>query len=170
MTIFFLAIHGNQHLIAIFSLTISGASLGFLFWNRNPASIYLGDCGSLFIGLILSVLLLQFEPTNNSLISSIAIPILVLAVPIIDTTVVVTSRLIRGVSIFKSGRDHLSHRLIASGISRKGSALILWSMSSTFSIFSLLSDFTKLYENFLPISGLLLMLAIILWFLRRRHL
>jgi UDP-GlcNAc:undecaprenyl-phosphate GlcNAc-1-phosphate transferase len=169
LAIFALSIQGNQQMIAAFALTISGASLGFLYWNRNPASIYLGDCGALFIGLILSVLLLQFEPSTSSLISSIAIPIMVLAIPIIDTTVVVTSRITRGVSVFKSGRDHLSHRLVASGMSRREAAIMLWSLSVTFSLFSLLSEFTEQFNNVFPVSGLLLMLALVFWFLRRPH-
>lgn len=170
LAIFVLAIQGNQHLIAIFSLTISGASLGFLIWNRMPASIYMGDSGALFIGLLLSVVLLQYEPTTNSLISSVAVPVFVLAVPIIDTTVVVTSRFIRGVSIFKSGRDHLSHRLIASGRSKKEAVIILWSLSLTFSLFSIWIEFTKQFKSIFSASGLLFMLVTMFWFLRRPHL
>ena len=169
-TIFVLAIHGNQHLIAAFSLTISGASLGFLYWNRNPASIYLGDCGALFIGLLLSVLLLQFEPISGSLVSSVTLPIFVLAIPIIDTTVVVLSRLFRGVSIFQGGRDHLSHRLIASGRSRKEAAIILWSLSSFFSSLSILSEFLEYGRDLISASGLVLMVFLIFLFLRKPQL
>jgi UDP-GlcNAc:undecaprenyl-phosphate GlcNAc-1-phosphate transferase len=169
-TIFLLAIHGNQHLIAAFSLTISGASLGFLYWNRNPASIYLGDSGALFIGLMLSVLLLQFEPTTSSLLSAVTIPIFVLAIPIIDTTVVVISRLLRGVSIFQGGRDHLSHRLIASGRSRKEAAVILWFLSSLFCFIAIMSQLMEYLKDIFSVCGLLLMLSLVLLFLRRPNL
>jgi UDP-GlcNAc:undecaprenyl-phosphate/decaprenyl-phosphate GlcNAc-1-phosphate transferase len=168
-TIFLLAVHGNQQLIAAFTLTISGASLGFLYWNRNPASIYLGDSGALFIGLLLSVLLLQFEPIANSFVSSVAIPILVLAIPIIDTAVVVISRLLRGVSIFQGGRDHLSHRLIASGRSRKEAAVILWSLSGFFSFLSIASELTEYGRDFISSSGLALMVSLVFLFLRKPH-
>lgn len=169
-TIFLLAIHGNQQLIAAFSLTISGASFGFLYWNRNPASIYLGDSGALFIGLLLSVLLLQFEPTASSRVSSAAIPILVLAIPIIDTAVVVISRLLRGVSIFQGGRDHLSHRLIASGRSRKEAAVILWSLSGIFSLLSIVSELMEYGRDLMSVSGLVLMVSLVFLFLRKPHL
>ena len=169
-TIFVLAIHGNQHLIAAFSLTISGASLGFLYWNRNPASIYLGDCGALFVGLLLSVLLLQFEPSANSLVSSVTLPIFVVAIPIIDTSVVVISRIFRGVSIFQGGRDHLSHRLIASGRNRKEAAIILWSLSSFFSFLSIVSEFIDNDRDLISAFGLALMVLLLYLFLRKPHL
>jgi UDP-GlcNAc:undecaprenyl-phosphate/decaprenyl-phosphate GlcNAc-1-phosphate transferase len=169
-TIFVLAIHGNQHLIAAFSLTISGASLGFLYWNRNPASIYLGDSGALFVGLLLSVLLLQFEPSANSLVSSVTLPIFVLAIPIIDTSVVVISRIFRGVSIFQGGRDHLSHRLIASGRTRKEAAMILWSLSSFFSSLSIVSEFMDNGRDLISAFGLALMVLLLYLFLRKPHL
>lgn len=169
-TIFVLAMHGNQWLIASFSLTITGAALGFLYWNRNPASIYLGDSGALFIGLLLSVLLLQFEPKASSLVSSVTLPIFVLAIPIIDTTVVVISRLFRGVSIFQGGRDHLSHRLIASGRSRKEAAITLWSLSSFFCLLSILSAYTEYGRDFISVFGLVLMVSLVFLFLRRPHL
>jgi len=169
-TIFVLAMHGNQPLIASFSLTISGATLGFLYWNRNPASIYLGDSGALFIGLLLSVLLLQFEPKSSSLLGSVTLPIFVLAIPIIDTTVVVMSRLFRGVSIFQGGRDHLSHRLIASGRSRKEAAITLWSLSSFFSLLSIVSECTGYGTDLISIFGLVLMASLVFFFLRKPHL
>jgi UDP-GlcNAc:undecaprenyl-phosphate GlcNAc-1-phosphate transferase len=169
-TIFVLAMHGNQPLIASFSLTISGAALGFLFWNRNPASIYLGDSGALFIGLLLSVLLLQFESKASSLVGSVTLPIFVLAIPIIDTTVVVMSRLSRGVSIFQGGRDHLSHRLIASGRSRKQAAITLWSLSSFFCLLSIVSEYTEYGGDLISVFGLVLMLFLVFLFLRRPHL
>lgn len=169
-TIFVLAMHGNQPLIALFSLTISGAALGFLYWNRNPASIYLGDSGALFIGLLLSVLLLQFEPKASSLVSSVTLPMFVLAIPIIDTTVVVLSRLFGGVSIFQGGRDHLSHRLMASGRSRKEAAIILWSLSAFFSLLSIVSEFTVYGRDLISVFGLVLMVFLVFLFLRRPHL
>jgi UDP-GlcNAc:undecaprenyl-phosphate GlcNAc-1-phosphate transferase len=168
-TIFLLAIHGNQYLIATLSLIIAGAAFGFLFWNMTPASIYLGDSGALFLGLMLSVLLLQFEPTNNSLLSSITIPIFVLAIPIIDTTVVVMSRLLRGVSIFQGGRDHLSHRLIATGRSRKEAAVILWTLSSLFSLLSILSEFLNDKSEIFSGIGVLFLVSLVVLFSQTRH-
>ena len=127
----------GQYLIASFSISLAGAGLGFIYWNRNPAKIYLGDSGALFIGLMLAVSLLQFEPNLESRFASALVPIFILALPIIDTSVVVTSRILRGVSIFQGGKDHLSHRLIAKGFSRRGAALILWIIAALLSMLSL---------------------------------
>ena len=135
--LFLLSFISGQYLIASFSISLAGAGLGFIYWNRNPAKIYLGDSGALFIGLMLAVSLLQFEPNLESRFASALVPILILALPIIDTSVVVTSRILRGVSIFQGGKDHLSHRLIAKGFSRRGAALILWIIAALLSMLSL---------------------------------
>jgi UDP-GlcNAc:undecaprenyl-phosphate GlcNAc-1-phosphate transferase len=166
ITLFLLALKGEQFLIAFFSVALSGSILGFLFWNKNPAKIYLGDSGALFIGLLLGLALLQFEPAVENMIASALIPPLILAMPIIDTTVVVISRLHRGVSIFKGGRDHLSHRLIFRGFSRKESALLLWILSLFFGVLGLLVNFmpTSL-EIASSLFGLFMMALLTIWFL-----
>lgn len=138
LTLFVLALVGNQSLIAAFSLAIVGSTLGFLWWNKSPATIYLGDSGSLFLGMILSVLLLQYEPSNSILVSSLLTPILIMALPIIDTTYAVSTRISAGRSPFQGGRDHLSHVLIDFGFTRKNAAFTLWGLSALFSLCALL--------------------------------
>jgi len=132
----YLAITGNQYFIAALSIVIAGSTLGFLIWNRVPARIYMGDAGALFLGVLLAILTVRFKPTTETSISSFAIPILLLAVPILDTTVAVFSRLRRKVSPFQGGKDHLSHRLVRAGLSRKLSAIMLWSLTGIFSLFA----------------------------------
>ncbi len=166
-SIFLLGLFGDQYLIAAFGIVIAGASTGFLYWNRNPASIYLGDSGALFIGLVLSILLLQFEPSSSSVFASAILPVLVLAVPIIDTSVVVLSRWLRGVSIFQGGRDHLSHRLIGMGLSRKRVAVLLWLISGFFSALAILIEsvrfeFDQAIANF-GLSMMILLVFLFLW-------
>jgi UDP-GlcNAc:undecaprenyl-phosphate GlcNAc-1-phosphate transferase len=166
LNIFILGVVEEQYLIAMFSICIAGAAIGFLFWNFNPARIYLGDGGALFIGVMLSILLLQFEPSSNRFVASAAIPILILAVPIIDTSVVVTSRIGRGVPIFQGGRDHLSHRLQKIGFSRKSAALILWFISGTLSILGFLINYLPSnFELYCSLIGLGMMLITYLVFL-----
>jgi UDP-GlcNAc:undecaprenyl-phosphate GlcNAc-1-phosphate transferase len=167
LTLFLLGLLGGQYLISSISLTLAGAALGFLWWNRNPARIYLGDSGALFIGFILAISLMQFEPILESKFASALIPVFILALPIIDTTVAVVSRILRGVSIFQGGRDHLSHRLISLGFSRKKAAYSLWSLSV------LLSSLTFLISNVsrdaalgISLLGLLFMGFLVIWFLR----
>jgi UDP-GlcNAc:undecaprenyl-phosphate GlcNAc-1-phosphate transferase len=133
----YLAITGDQYFIAALSIVVAGSTLGFLIWNRAPARIYMGDAGALFLGLLIATLTVRFKPSTNNSISSFAIPLLLLAIPILDTTVAVFSRLRRKVSPFQSGKDHLSHRLVRTGFSRQTSVFILWLLSFTFCAFAI---------------------------------
>ena len=130
--LFLLAFQGGQYSIAALALVLSGATVGFLLWNRPPARIYMGDAGALFLGLLIATLTLRFDPNPIFLSASFSIPILLLAVPILDTTVAVTSRLRRGISPFQGGQDHLSHRLMRSGLNKRQAVMSLWLMSIFF--------------------------------------
>jgi UDP-GlcNAc:undecaprenyl-phosphate GlcNAc-1-phosphate transferase len=130
----FIAVNGDQLLIASLSLVLTGSTLGFLIWNRSPARIYMGDAGALFLGVLLATLTIRLNPETNSNIASFSIPVLLLAIPILDTSVAVISRLRRKISPFQGGKDHLSHRLIRNGLSRKKSAVILWLLSAFFAL------------------------------------
>ena len=134
----YLAITGDQYFIAALSIVVAGSTLGFLIWNRAPARIYMGDAGALFLGLLIATLTVRFKPSTDNSVTSFAIPLLLLAIPILDTTVAVFSRLRRKVSPFQGGKDHLSHRLVRAGLSRKLSAIILWSLTGLFSFFAVL--------------------------------
>jgi UDP-GlcNAc:undecaprenyl-phosphate GlcNAc-1-phosphate transferase len=98
----------------------------------------MGDAGALFLGLLIATLTVRFKPSTDNLVTSFAIPVLLLAIPILDTTVAVFSRLRRKVSLFQGGKDHLSHRLVRAGLSRKLSAITLWSLTGLFSFFAIL--------------------------------
>jgi UDP-GlcNAc:undecaprenyl-phosphate GlcNAc-1-phosphate transferase len=154
----YLAITGDQYFIAALSVVVAGSTLGFLIWNRAPARIYMGDAGALFLGLLIATLTVRFEPSTNSLITSFAIPVLLLAVPILDTTVAVLSRLRRKVSPFQGGKDHLSHRLVRYGLSRKVSAITLWLLSALYGLFAVLISL----QNF-NYELLILIIASIVW-------
>ena len=134
----YLAITGDQYFIAALSIVVAGSTLGFLIWNRAPARIYMGDAGALFLGLLIATLTVRFKPATDNSITSFAIPVLLLAIPILDTTVAVFSRLRRKVSPFQGGKDHLSHRLVRAGLSRKLSAITLWSLTVIFSFIAVL--------------------------------
>jgi len=157
---------GGQYLISSVCLALAGSTLGFLWWNRNPARIYLGDSGALFIGYVLAISLLQFEPNVESSVASALIPVFILALPIIDTSVAVVSRVLRGVSIFKGGRDHLSHRLISLGFNKRKTAYTLWSLSTLFSSLTLLiSNVSKDAALGLSLLGLCAILIFFIYFL-----
>jgi UDP-GlcNAc:undecaprenyl-phosphate GlcNAc-1-phosphate transferase len=134
----YLAITGDQYFIAALSVVVAGSTLGFLIWNGAPARIYMGDAGALFLGLLIATLTVRFKPDTDNSVASFAIPVLLLAIPILDTTVAVLSRLRRKVSPFQGGKDHLSHRLVRTGLSRRLSAITLWSLTGLFSFFAIL--------------------------------
>ncbi len=127
-----LTLNNSQQLIAALALVVAGATLGFLIWNKSPARIYMGDSGALFLGVLIATLTIRLEPQTDSSLASFAIPVLLLAIPILDTSVAVVSRIRRKISPFKGGKDHLSHRLTRSGYSRKRSVYILWLISGLF--------------------------------------
>ena len=113
---FFIAVMNDQQNGALFAIGLAGAMLGFLRSNFHPATIYMGDAGSLFIGFLMAYLGLKMR-TNVDEIPQLFAPIVVLGVAVLDTTIVVVSRVRRGVSPFTGGQDHLSHRLRRLGLS-----------------------------------------------------
>jgi UDP-GlcNAc:undecaprenyl-phosphate GlcNAc-1-phosphate transferase len=134
----YLTFNNGQVLIGSLALVVAGACLGFLIWNKSPARIYMGDAGALFLGVLIATLTIRLKPNTESMVASFATPVLLLAVPILDTSVAVISRLRRRVSPFHGGKDHLSHRLIRAGISRKITALLLWSLSAFFALLAII--------------------------------
>lgn len=136
--IFIIALDRGQILVSALAIVTAGATSGFLFWNKSPAKIYMGDAGALFLGIIVSVLTIRLNPGITPNFLSLAIPLSLLAIPILDTSVAVVSRLRRGLSPFTGGRDHLSHRLIRRGMNRKSAAFALWGLSGAFGFSSVL--------------------------------
>ena len=134
IALFVLSFNGDQILIAALASVTAGATIGFLLWNKSPARIYMGDAGALFLGILIATLTIRLKPDAETEWTSLATPVLLLAVPILDTSVAVTSRIRRGVSPFQGGHDHLSHRLIRGGMSRRRAALSLWGLSALFAI------------------------------------
>ena len=167
--LFFLALQGGQFFIAALSIVLSGATIGFLLWNKPPARIYMGDAGALFLGLLISTLAIRFDPKPIYLSASFAIPILILAVPILDTSVAVLSRIRRGLSPFQGGQDHLSHRLMRSGLSKRQAVVSLWLMSLFFSSIAIAISYSPfMLERALVLTSLLIWLLFLAMFLRTK--
>jgi UDP-GlcNAc:undecaprenyl-phosphate GlcNAc-1-phosphate transferase len=129
-----LALHnlaqGNTALAAI-GFVVAGAAAGFLVHNSHPASIFMGDCGSLTLGLLLAGLaLLTARGGAPDLFLSFLVPVAILALPIFDTGLVALLRRYHGRPITRGGRDHLSHRLVALGLSERGAVLVLYALSA----------------------------------------
>lgn len=165
----YLALNSNQFLIASLAVVTAGATLGFLVWNKSPAKIYMGDAGALFLGVLLATLTIRLKPDAPSEIGSFLTPVFLIAVPILDTSIAVISRLRRHVSPFQGGQDHLSHRLIRNGVSRKFTALLLWALSGFFAVLAILINVgTFLEPNFLVILGSLVWILLFMVFLRTK--
>jgi UDP-GlcNAc:undecaprenyl-phosphate GlcNAc-1-phosphate transferase len=135
--IFVIAFDRGQELVSALSIVTAGATLGFLMWNKSPAKIYMGDAGALFLGIIISVATIRLNPGVTPTWHSLAIPLMLLAVPLLDTCVAVFSRLARGLSPLTGGKDHLSHRLVRGGLTRPMAAISLWSASGMCAHFAL---------------------------------
>ena len=165
----YLALTGDQYLIAALAIVTTGATLGFLVWNKSPAKIYMGDAGALFLGVLLATITIRLEPNTKTQMGSYLTPIFLLAVPILDTTVAVMSRLRRHISPFQGGQDHLSHRLIRSGLSRKQAALSLWLLSAIYASISVfISRVNSLVESYLIAVGLFLWVVLFALFFRQK--
>ena len=132
LAMFTLAYLNNQYLVAALSLAIFASCLGFLFWNKRPASIYLGDAGALYLGFLLAAISIRIDLDNDSAPIRALVLILILAIPVIDTTQVVVSRIIKGQSPFQGGRDHISHLLLQRGLSQRVVLSILTSFAILF--------------------------------------
>jgi UDP-GlcNAc:undecaprenyl-phosphate GlcNAc-1-phosphate transferase len=165
----FLALNGDQYLIAALSTVTAGATLGFLVWNKSPAKIYMGDAGALFLGVLLATLTIRLRPDADTQIGSYLTPIFLLAIPILDTSVAVISRISRHVSPFQGGQDHLSHRLVRAGLSRKQAATTLWSLSALYSAVAVfISRPNASIETYLVISAGLLWVVLFVFFFRTK--
>ncbi len=119
---------GGQETQVALTAAFTGALVGFLVFNFNPASIFMGDCGSMFVGFFLASMVLdnQIGGRSRSIVSILAVPALILFVPIFDTTFVTVLRKISGRKASQGGRDHTSHRLVALGLSERNAVLMLY--------------------------------------------
>ncbi|MBI3429083.1 MAG: undecaprenyl/decaprenyl-phosphate alpha-N-acetylglucosaminyl 1-phosphate transferase, partial [Actinobacteria bacterium] len=165
--LFFIAYDRQQVLVSALAIVTAGATAGFLMWNKAPAKIYMGDAGSLFLGIIVAVLTIRLDPELAPRSKSLAIPVLLMALPILDTTVAVGSRIYRRVSPFQGGRDHLSHRLIRIGFDRRAVAFILWFTAAFFGALALaIYHWPASYGYQLMAFGALLWISLLIFFLR----
>jgi UDP-GlcNAc:undecaprenyl-phosphate/decaprenyl-phosphate GlcNAc-1-phosphate transferase len=161
-----LLFQGTSPEACLLALILAGAIGGFLVYNFNPASIFMGDSGSLLIGFTLSILCLFYsgEQAGNKL-AWYAVPVLLLMVPILDTTMVTIIRLLSGRKASVGGKDHTSHRLVLIGLSEKNAVLFLYgvgAISGLSAIYVNLSDTFSSPVVIIPLSISILLMAIYL--------
>ena len=127
----------NDHwAIAFMAAALGGALLGFLRYNFNPASVFLGDCGSLFVGFALAAFAIMGSMKTSAAIA-VAAPLLALSLPIFDVMVSLLRRLIRGTGLFAADRDHVHHRLLRLGLSPRRAVVFLYGVAAVLASLSL---------------------------------
>ena len=163
----YLGYQGGQYFVAALSAVVAGSTVGFLLWNKSPARIYMGDAGALFLGVLIATLTIRFHPHTHSKWTSFSTKILILAVPILDTSVAVCSRLLRRISPFQGGQDHLSHRLMRLGLSRPIAVLLLWGLTSVFAALAVVvPSLSAAKEVLVVVVGIVLWALLFMGFLR----
>jgi UDP-GlcNAc:undecaprenyl-phosphate GlcNAc-1-phosphate transferase len=130
---FAIAAANGQFLVAGLAAGAAGCALGFLRHNFHPARIYMGDCGSLFLGFLLAYLGLKLR-FDGPVSINVLVPVVVLGVAIFDTTLVTVCRLLRKRSPFRGARDHVSHRLVAVGIPVPAAVAIIYGAAVSLSV------------------------------------
>ncbi|MBI2377624.1 MAG: undecaprenyl/decaprenyl-phosphate alpha-N-acetylglucosaminyl 1-phosphate transferase [Deltaproteobacteria bacterium] len=131
--LFGVSLFDNNALLCLLAAALAGSVLGFLFFNFNPARIFLGDSGALFLGFTLATISVWTQQKGATL-AALVIPVLALGLPILDTTLSVVRRVRRGKNPFQADREHLHHRLLAIGLSHKNAVLTLYTASATFAL------------------------------------
>ena len=162
---FFLLISAlnGQYLVGSLSAAMLGGSLGFLIYNFNPATIFMGDTGSLFLGFVLAAVGIKLR-FPSAYIFTWFIPIMVLGLPVFDTTLVFISRLRRGLNpLTHPGTDHLSHRLVARGMSKREAVLTLYLVAGVLGALALFCAQAGNIENYLVAAGIFVAGLAALW-------
>lgn len=146
----------SEWYIVVLLLSLAGALLGFLFYNFHPASVFMGDAGSLFVGFLLASVSLVVERGSSNIVSALFVPVFIFMIPILDTALVTLSRKIAGRAISSGGKDHTSHRLVTLGITEKKAVGVLYFLSVLAGGVALLADYFDLSLG-LPVMFLTLL-------------
>jgi UDP-GlcNAc:undecaprenyl-phosphate GlcNAc-1-phosphate transferase len=155
--------NSGQFVEAGILLVFAAALLGFLVYNSNPASIFMGDCGSMFVGFFLasSALTNISGGRSRSFLPVLAVPILVLFIPIFDTTFVTVLRKLSGRAASQGGRDHTSHRLVALGMSERHAVWMLYGFAALAGLLAILVQRARLDVSLAAIAGFTIVLTLI---------
>ncbi len=140
----------GQYLVGALSVAVMAACIGFLIYNWTPATIFMGDSGALFLGFVLAAIGIKVDFPLNTPIVTWMVPILVLAVPIFDTTLVTISRLKRGLNpLTTPGLDHTSHRLTYAGLTRREAVLVLYGVAFSAGLVAIFLTRATVLEGYL---------------------
>lgn len=159
-TIAFMAAMNGNILIFTIAIVVLASTLGFLFYNFHPAKIFMGDTGSLFLGYIIAILSLLGLYKSVTLFSFV-VPIIILGVPVFDTTFAIIRRIVNKKPISAPDKSHLHHRIMALGFSHRSTVLIIYALGIIFSVCGLVFSKATLWGSIFIIVGLLLVTSLI---------
>jgi UDP-GlcNAc:undecaprenyl-phosphate GlcNAc-1-phosphate transferase len=146
---------------AVLSLALGGGALGFLIYNFNPARIFMGDSGSMYLGFTLAgITLLGTHEMASDVFFVLLVPVAMLGLPIMDTTLVTIVRTLEGRPLSQGGRDHLSHRLVAVGLSERQAVLVLYVLAVSFGSLGLVARVMGVWLSLL-LAGVYLAIAVL---------
>ncbi len=162
-----LAAMSGQYLVGTLAAALTGACIGFLYYNFNPASIFMGDAGSLFLGFVLAAVGIKLRFPSNVPWVTWMIPVLVLGLPIFDTTLVTLSRVRRQVPIYQGGRDHVSHRLVAQGWTHREAVFFLYLVCGALGVLAMFLTTASVDVAYSVGAGVLVVAVWSLWRLEK---
>jgi len=149
------------------AMALGGSLLAFLVYNFPPASIFMGDSGSLFLGFTLATMAIARQPQASNVFAVMGVPTLLFMLPILDTSLVTVTRLLRGQSPAQGGRDHTSHRLVAFGLSERQTLFVLYSVALLSGIVAIGIETLDYWLSLVLVPLLVLSLALLAAYLGR---
>lgn len=162
LTLFIIAILNNRYEAAILTSILSGAILGFLPYNFNPASIFMGDTGAQLLGFMLAAISIE-GAIKSAAAFAIAVPILALGIPIYDTLFAMIRRKINGKPIMQADRGHLHHRLLDMGLSQRQAVIIMYLISAVLGSFSIIAMQISTQRSYFLLAMVMVVLVVVAW-------
>jgi UDP-GlcNAc:undecaprenyl-phosphate GlcNAc-1-phosphate transferase len=158
----------GQYLVGALAAAVLGACMGFLLYNYNPASIFMGDSGALFLGFLLASIGIKLRFPDNVTFVTWMIPVLVLGLPLFDTTLVMISRLRRGLNpLTTPGKDHFSHRLVAMNMTQREAVLTLYLIAGALGMVAIFVTQASVLEGYIAGAAVVAAALYALWYLER---
>jgi UDP-GlcNAc:undecaprenyl-phosphate GlcNAc-1-phosphate transferase len=161
LTVFCGAAVNGYPLMMLVSAALAGAVLAFLFFNFNPASIFMGDTGSMFLGFVLATASIQAHHKASTAIA-LAIPVVALGIPILDTVLAMARRAARGAPLFAADRGHIHHRLLALGLSQREAVLLIYAAATVLGAAALALAAASASQALILLTGLALAILFVL--------
>ncbi len=157
ITLFIIALYTGEASIALILVAVIGACLGFLPYNSHPAKIFMGDTGSTFLGFIMATISVQGLFKSYAVIT-VAIPILILGLPLFDTSFAILRRIVHHKPVFAPDRGHMHHRLLDHGYTQKQAVYILYVISAALSLIAIITLFVSSARAMIFLGAMLLIL------------